>query len=107
MYLLKNRKPERLAQLDRLRLSAARMIICRSSDPEIAEMMRVSAELDAKNFAGGWCQLLNYRNTDAYPFTHTANWTTISDITSASEVNAPCIPANSLDIGSLFHVRTW
>src|ERR1019366_9338072 len=37
---------------------------------ELIKAMGIAKELDAKNYPGGWCQLMNYKNSGNYPFTH-------------------------------------
>jgi hypothetical protein len=51
--------------------------------------------------------MMNWKNAPYYPFTHTANWTTMADITPSQEVNNPCLPANSLPTGTMLKVHAW
>lgn len=75
------------------------------SNPKFAEAAEASRELGLKSYAGGWPTMANWRNAPYYPFTHSSNWTTISDITPSQEVNNPALLAGTLAIGSMIRVR--
>jgi hypothetical protein len=101
MHLLKRRSPHE--KLERLLIQAARFDEGRS-DPTIRNMAEIAAELDAKSYAGGWVNLLNWQDLNTAPAA-VNTFTTTTCI--ASPTPRAFIPANSLALGTRLRMRSW
>lgn len=75
------------------------------SNPDIARMAEIAADLEAKAFQGGWVQLANFDNPEqGSAIVAKASFTTIQDICNPQK---SFIPANSLHVGSQLRMHAW